>query len=378
MVKQGLGNLEIAILLSALLHILVLYGVRMNAMHITAAAHRPDYIQLSTIPPEAMKQAAAVPEMEKKTQAAAGKNAPVPVIKNQIVDVPKPVVQQEPKGAAYLSNWNQSVKEEMVSRHKGGGYGTDNEKALQVSAQPKVPAGAPGQSPGRAGTSGRGLDSRLRGNDNIQTSQQAAQNNRPSQEALAQAGLTAPPQLPAQADATRDAARQGAGQSGNNQAGKGQSGKDQELALNSLLPSYSRMKSVPGIGDNNYLPGLKEGDVTLLNTKSFMYAGFVRRVAYRIFDQFMSNVQQSGMSQQDMEGIGSYAYVEADMSPAGKLLSVRLLRTSGSPAWDSLAVAACRSATWDANPPAGAQGKDGIIHFVFAPGRDVLVVGLLD
>ncbi len=345
--KQSTRNLEIAIFISALLHIMILYAFRLSILNVSPAVSRPenDYMQLSTIPPEALKESTPYPASKKNNKTLAKEKQQPLVIKNQIVDVPKPLVQQEPKKTAYLSDWNQSVSQEMVSRHKGGGYGTDHQKSLEVSVKPKIPP---------AGT-----------NPQQQNQQQSPklQVLEPDHSGLSLSSQKAP---------------SAAGENNNQTGNSSQSGKDEKLALNSLLPSYSRMRSIPGIGDNNYLPGLKEGDVTLLNTKSFVYAGFVRRVAYRIFDRFIFDVRNSGVTQEDLSNMEGYAYVEANMNAQGKLLSVKLLRSSGSQAWDRLAIEACKRATWDANPPKGAEGKDGIIHFVFAPGRDVLVVGLLD
>ncbi len=355
--KQGTRNLEIAIFISALLHIMILYAFRLNSLSVpSVSTPKNDYMQLSTVPPQALKEITQGQAAKRENKTIAKEKQQPLVIKNQIVDIPKPLVQQEPKKTAYLSNWNESVKEEMVSRHKGGGYGTDNQRSLEVSVNPKVPPASNEQAQQK------------------QTLMQQAQNSAKQllgeQQALEsnQEGLSLAPQK------TTSAERENNNQSVNNS----QSGKDERLALNSMLPSYSRMNAMPGIGDNNYLPGLKEGDVTLLNTKSFIYAGFVRRVAYRIFDRFIFDVRSSDVTQEDLSNMEGYAYVEANMNAQGKLLSVKLLKSSGSQEWDRLAIDACKRATWDANPPKGAEGKDGIIHFVFAPGRDVLVVGLLD
>ncbi len=351
---QGTRNLEIAIFISALLHIMILYAFRLNSLGVpSVSSPKNDYMQLSTIPPEALKEITQGQAVKEKNKTIAKEKQQL-VIKNQIVDTPKPLVQQEPKKTAYLSNWNESVKKEMVSRHKGGGYGTDNQKSLEVSVKPQVP---------RANTAVTQQQTQKQQQEQQQQQQQSLQALEPNQE-----GLSLSTQK------TTSVAGENNNQSGNNS----QSGKDEKLALNSMLPSYSRMKALPGIGDNNYLPGLKEGDVTLLNTKSFIYAGFVRRVAYRIFDRFIFDVRNSDVTQGDLSNMEGYAYVEANMNAQGKLLSVKLLKSSGSQEWDRLAIEACKRATWDANPPKGAEGKDGIIHFVFAPGRDVLVVGLLD
>lgn len=350
--QDNIRNLEIAIFISALLHIMILYAIKIGGYHLNSSADhiKNDYIQLSTIPPETLHQQKNTQTI-KKNESVEKTNQEKLVIKNQIVDIPKPLIQEEPKKTAYLSNWNQSVKEEMVSRRKGGGYGTDHQKSLEVSVHPQMP-------PANVSAVQK---------NNLQ-SQMSKETHQLQQTNNNQEGLTST----AQKGQTIN--KENIPRTTNNEL----SGKDEKLALNSMLPSYSRMRSIPGIGDNNYLPGLKEGDVTLLNTKSFVYAGFVRRVAYRIFDRFIFDVRNSDITAEDINNVEGHAYVEADMNPEGKLVAVRLLKSSGSPEWDHLAIEACKRATWDANPPKGAEGKDGLIHFVFAPGKDVLVAGLLE
>ncbi|MGC8580412.1 MAG: energy transducer TonB family protein [bacterium] len=351
--QNSIRNLEIAIFVSALLHIMLLYFIRIESIGTLVSTNnnvKKNYIELTTIP-NTSHQTTLAPKTNKEQKVLKNTEQQKLIIKNQIVDIPKPLVQEEPKKTAYLSNWSQSVKEEMVSRHKGGGYGTDHQTSLEVSVQPKVPPQSP---------------SLTKQQQSQQTKQ--LQQSQKTQE-LNTKGLSLSTKEQEQSSRTNNNTS-----AGNNNL----SGNDTKLALNSMLPSYSRMRSIPGIGDNNYLPGLKEGDVTLLNTKSFVYAGFVRRVAYRIFDHFIFDVRNSNITQSDLDNIDGHAYVEADMNAQGKLISVRLLKSSGSTEWDNLAIEACKSATWDANPPKGAEGKDGIIHFVFAPGKDVLVVGLLE
>ncbi len=331
--KEGIKSLEIAILLSAMLHIIVLYAIRSDILNISSARLQPNnYIQLTTIPPAVVKNNPGGIRKKSYNKPVVKSKQLKLVIKNQIVDIPKPLVQKTPTKKAYLSEWSQEVKKQMVSRHKGGGYGTN------VLKPPE-------------------LNKSLQTQSLNKKTQQGTPN--PASAPSIRQGISLYPQKPAVSVRSRSK-RSGV-----------------KIALNSMLPSYSRMRSIPGIGDNNYLPGLREGDVTLLNTKSFVYAGFVRRVAYRIFDQFIFDLRNSNITINEIDNINNYAYVEANMDPSGKLLSVRLLKSSGSPKWDRLAIEASKNATWDANPPKGAGDKNGIIHFIFAPGKNVLVVGLL-
>ena len=155
---------------------------------------------------------------------------------------------------------------------------------------------------------------------------------------------------------------------------KGKGGKGRK----SSIPSYSRLTGIGPPGENQFLPGVKEGELTLLNTKSFTYASFVRRVAYRIFDQFILYIRNTSFRPDDITQINGFAYVEAVMDTKGNLVGMKLRQPSGSEKWDKLAQDACRAGAWDGNPPKGAESADGYIHFIFAPSTDLLVVGLED
>lgn len=155
-----------------------------------------------------------------------------------------------------------------------------------------------------------------------------------------------------------------------------------------LLPSQEVMTRIaegerPSGGENGggsaqVLADVPEGGVTLLNTKAFRYAGFVRRVAYRIFDDWTLLARTTTWRRSDLDRVTLVPTVEAILDPSGNLLDLRVARTSGSPSFDRVVVEACRRGAWDRNPPAGAEASDGRIHFYFSVFPDLLEVALGD
>ncbi len=119
------------------------------------------------------------------------------------------------------------------------------------------------------------------------------------------------------------------------------------------------------VGTLDFLPDVREGDITLLNTKAEVFAPFVRRVALRVFQNFWISLKRDLFT----SGLASIETVEAEavMSPTGEMVAFNISQRSaritlGS---DRRLQQACNDAFFDRNPPPGARAKDGNIHFVF-------------
>jgi hypothetical protein len=120
----------------------------------------------------------------------------------------------------------------------------------------------------------------------------------------------------------------------------------------------------PGISD--FLPTIREGDVTLLNTKAELFAPFVRRVATRVFQHLEIRLKQAARGRPGGSG-REYAEVEAVMSKKGQLISARVLQKESNTniaAYRELLSATEPDVFFDANPPPGAEANDGNIHFI--------------
>lgn len=118
-------------------------------------------------------------------------------------------------------------------------------------------------------------------------------------------------------------------------------------------------------GSADYLPGVSDGEITMLNTKADRYAVFVRRVALQVFG-YLKRMTWAELPKTAVSSLRQLALVNAKMSLDGKLLGVELQRSSGSPAFDRLLLEAVRRGATDQNPPPAAALPDGNIHFIFA------------
>jgi len=121
-------------------------------------------------------------------------------------------------------------------------------------------------------------------------------------------------------------------------------------------------RAAPGTPD--FLPGIPDGEMTLLNAKADRFAPFVRRVAGQVFG-LVRKFQWHSIPGSEVRRIGNFVTIEAVMSPSGKLLSIKLLEASGSPSFDRLISKSVQEGVNDQNPPSGARAEDGNIHFVF-------------
>jgi hypothetical protein len=125
------------------------------------------------------------------------------------------------------------------------------------------------------------------------------------------------------------------------------------------------------VGSLDYLPDVREGDITLLNTKAEMFAPFVRRVALRVFQNFWISLKK------DITGpIAAEEQIaaEAVMNPRGEMIGFTILSRSAriTLASDRRLGQACNVGFFDRNPPPGARFEDGNIHFVFETGIQMM------
>ena len=127
---------------------------------------------------------------------------------------------------------------------------------------------------------------------------------------------------------------------------------------------------LPGVpqAPENFLPMVKKrGPITLLNAKSYTFSGFVRRVAHRIFDQFVIGFDPRRFGGSDWSDIQKGAVYEAVMNLNGRAVNIIERRSSGSNAFDSLVRSSVQRGAWDTNIPEGAECADGFVHFMFIP-----------
>jgi len=115
----------------------------------------------------------------------------------------------------------------------------------------------------------------------------------------------------------------------------------------------------------DFIPDVREGDITLLNTKAEMFAPFVRRVALRVFQHqaILLRRELRGAYQGGRESVT----LEAVMTGRGDLVSLEVKDhvAAVSLGADRNLRRACAEGFFDHNPPPGAEAADGRIHFLF-------------
>jgi hypothetical protein len=122
--------------------------------------------------------------------------------------------------------------------------------------------------------------------------------------------------------------------------------------------------SAEPLGTLDFLPDVREGDITLLNTKADLFAPFVRRVAVRVFQNLLialrRDLSRTGPSTREQVA------AEAVMDERGDMVAVDITERSPgvSLGIDRKLRQACSDGFFDRNPPPEARASDGRIHFV--------------
>lgn len=127
------------------------------------------------------------------------------------------------------------------------------------------------------------------------------------------------------------------------------------------------------IGTLDFLPDVRQGDITLLNTKAELFAPFVRRVALRVFQNLVISLRRdlSGVGPSTQEQVGAEAIMNGD----GNMIGFNIVaRSPGvSLGVDRKLRQACADGFFDRNPPLAAKSDDGNIHFMLS--TQVVTIG---
>ncbi len=309
------ARLSAALLLSFLLHAALLAALPRTA--------RPGFERLLATPVEVeLLPLPSAPISARPAPVPATQPPPVLLPERQIVEPPDAGEEKPPPATRLLSDRDHTVAQEQVRR----GEGAAAARAPAATAKRRAPA---------------------------PSLEQAARATRP---------VPAPEQLAALPPIERLLPKAGdvGWQSSEKPAAEASRGRDFLAAGNLGTLSYRS-------GTRDFLPGVREGDITLLNTKAERFAPFVRRVAKRVFDHIEIELKHAVRAGRVIQPGHEGAEVEAVMDRAGRFLEARLVRRQGSSglAVDRILLRAARPDTFfDANPPPGVESEDGNIHFV--------------
>lgn len=135
-----------------------------------------------------------------------------------------------------------------------------------------------------------------------------------------------------------------------------------------------------GAPSGDPLPGVADGEATLVNTRGFRFAGFYGRVREAIAGEWKPNRAWDARDPHDriLGRVRRQVQVDIVLDADGGLRDLRLVRGSGLGFFDAECLRAIREAAPFPNPPRGLVGPDGVIAlrgwrlvFEFGP-EDVL------
>lgn len=341
-----------ALLASLLVHIAALSLLRSPWLAFATPQNLlPIEVDLAPVPEPAPPAAARAqdpqPQPPKESREAQETSPDLTLPERQIVSPPDAGEEAPPKNTRLLSDRDNRVREETIRRAER--YENKTERSLPAETMERSQqadnvhaTGAARRADNDKGRSGAG--------------QQVA--SLPKLEQLLPSlgdvplGGAAPPPTPADADGSATA-------------------RPRRFLLDASGPTFALQ---PGTAD--FLPGIREGNITLLNTKAERFAPFVRRVAARVFQHLDIRLRQTARAGTASAG-REYAVVEAIMDRRGQLVRARVVERQSTSTFgaDRVLLSVTTPETFfDANPPAGAEASDGYIHFLLLIDLDVVAV----
>ncbi len=334
------SRLTWALILSVLLHGLLLTVLPL-VRHARIDIPTPSLVDVDLVPLPKARPApppgAAPPAAAPVPQAPAPQPPVIPVPKQQIVSPSEQGEEKEPANTRLLSDRNNTVKQETVHR---GEPPPGNPDTQSQAPQHQAP--------------------------NARSERQELARKGPSQPAEHHTQVAALPKLDQLLPQPGDLIREGLVKPEPEAAAPApqQQASTQRQDLLRHGDPWSR-GSVRG-GSLDFLPDVREGDVTLLNTKAEQFAPFVRRVAMRVFQDFSIAMRRS-VTNSFRGAAQESAVVEAIMDKHGQLLRIEVKDRSARTelGTDRILQSACREGFFDRNPPPGAEANDGNIHVLF-------------
>ena len=337
--------LALAALVSVALHAALIFLFWLGSL-VTAGPDRALPLEVELISPEPAGEVAQAPPAPPPSQAVPEAEAPAPPRPKTQIVAPPDGPSALPKDPKYLSEKDSRAEEEMIKR-----------------GEPAPPAPPPGER-ARAGEELSPGESKktLAPERSKQPTDLAGRTGRTedrptSPQASDLPGLAS---LFAKPSELIDDPRLGRGQD-EREAARDEGARD--------LASLGRpnLWADPGErGTPDYLPDVRQGSFTLLNTKADLFAPFVRRVGLRVFQTFSMDFKRQIFAGQVPAGQEKIE-VEAVMSRDGRRLDITLKRRDGNLATDRVLLSSLSDQVFfDENPPPKAVAEDGRIHFVFA------------
>jgi hypothetical protein len=325
---------SIAVLLSLLLHLAVLIALQGSYVRLPHDdLSVPIPVKILPPPPQLAKARPAAPAAAKPPPPAPPAPPPPAVPDLQLVNPSDEGEETAPDKTRFFSDRDNKVKEEMVRRGEpapGEGDTTGAEAPKPEKKAEVAPASAAQAKPKRG-------------------------------EKPAHTQLASLPGL----DRLLPDAVEIAGEDYGKEKADAKAESESQVAQRNRRGGSAWLPQSNRIGTLDYLPDVREGDITLLNTKAERFAPFVRRVALRVFQNLVISLRRD-VNQLSFNSEESVT-MKAVMNMQGDLVRTEITKRSPTIALgtDRRLQQACVEGFFDRNPPPEARLPDGNIHFLF-------------
>jgi TonB family protein len=308
---------------------------------------------------------------EKRREEEAKKEEEAKDPHGQVVDIARPLVEERPDKADYVSEYDSKVEQQTKGpsgRDRAGApkappsAGEQSPAPSANAAPPPLPEGRPDARPGRPGPLAMREPERPAG--------AARARGLGGEEARQPDGELVPPGQRAAGE--RDPARRPSGPNGEDGTGgvPGAPRSDSSTGRPNLVASRDMLERAigKGAGSMDYLKDVDDGESTALNAKKWKHAPFFNRVKRAVANEWHPEVvyvqhDPSG----NVYGVKDRVTVlRVHLLPDGKLAAWTVLQSSGVDFLDDEAIDAFRKAGPFPNPPRDLVETDGQIHFNFA------------
>jgi TonB family protein len=390
------SRLTIALAVSLGLHLLLLPWIAKDAIfHVPPQVRRTPVGLIATPqsqvqhaqrgPPGASPSAGqSTPELRPQLPPAleAAKPKPQEKLDGQVVSLGQPKDERPPEQPTkYLSEHDSRVVKETRARDTSPYYKNALSKVQKEGKDDaaKNAAAAPSAvQPGQNGGVQRQPDRKVARSDSprqdraqglhLERAPDGTVRNREGKESLSGGGRAL-----AMAEPPRQSLPQQQGPEGIPGMQPGAPGNRGPLTLTLDRPGEA-LGPVAGGPMNDDLRGIEEGDETLLNSRSFRYAGFMNRVKETVSRLWTARVEDESVKRDPTGSIYFWkdrrTVVEFTIDLRGELKDVHVTSPSGVPFLDEVAVDAFKRAERFPNPPPGLFNENGTatIGFGFVVG----------
>ncbi len=283
----------------------------------------------------------------------------------QVVDVAKPLVEERPDKANYVSEYDTKVERE--TKLNGRDHGGAKDGAVPVP--PSLPQGdSPNARPPQPQAGKGGRPGPLAMRDLMRPQPRGARNElQPDRDGeKPRAGQEGGPQPLAHKQQQTGDNGDGLHRTPGSEGPVGTPGQKRP----EIMPTQEMLQRAIGKGGGSmdYLKDVDDGDATALNSKKWKHAPFFNRVKRQVADEWHPElVYVRHDPNGNVYGIKDRVTVlRIHLTPDGKLAGWTVLQSSGVDFLDDEAIDAFKKAAPFPNPPKDLVEGDGQIHFNFA------------